>query len=185
MSLELIIGPMFSGKSTYIINQYKILHKKKKTIILNFYKDNRYEEGNYICTHNNQKEEAIKLKNLSNLDLKHLENDVFIIDEGHFFDDLLNFVLKLMKLNKKAIVIGLNGDIFGKPFTNIVSLIPYTNKLVLLSAQCSLCEDGTEGLMHITEKTSHTTKQKTNFFKVGGNEYKTVCKKHFDEHNEL
>ena len=107
MSLELIIGPMFSGKSTYIIRSYQMYSKKYKTIILNFDKDNRYDNGNFVCTHNNQKEKAIKLRNLSDLDLKYYQNEVFIIDEGHFFNDLLHFVLNLMKLKKKVIVIGL------------------------------------------------------------------------------
>ena len=181
MSLELIMGPMFSGKSTYIIRSYQMYKKKYKTIILNYYKDNRYDNGNFICTHNNQKEEAIKLKELLKLDSKYLENEVFIIDEGHFFEDLLPFVLNLMKLNKKIIVIGLNGDIFGQPFSNIVSLIPYAQKILLLTALCSLCENEIKGFMHIKK----TYKKKNGEFKqIGGEEeYKTVCKKHFDEYN--
>jgi thymidine kinase len=87
-----------------------------------------------------------------------------------------------MKLNKKVIVIGLNGDIFGQPFSNIVSLIPYSYKLLSLSALCSLCDDETKGFMHIKK----THKENTGEFKeIGGEEeYKTVCKKHFDEHNK-
>lgn len=182
MSLELIIGPMFSGKSTYIIRSYQMYIKKYKTIILNFYKDNRYDDGDFVCTHNNQKEKAIKLKKLSKLDLKYYENEVFIIDEGHFFEDLLPFVLNLMKLNKKVIVIGLNGDIFGQPFSNVVSLIPYSHKVLSLTALCSLCEDETKGFMHI--KKTHN-KMNGEFKEVGGEEeYKTVCKKHFDLHNK-
>jgi thymidine kinase len=183
MSLELIIGPMFSGKSTYIIRSYELYNKKYKTIILNFYKDNRYNEGDYVCTHNNEKEKAIKLKNLTDLDKKYYENQVFIIDEGHFFNDLKPFVLNLMKLNKKVIVIGLNGDIFAQPFANIVSLIPYSNKILSLTSLCSLCETESKGFMHI--KKTHTTNQ-GEFKEIGGEEeYKTVCKKHFDEHNNL
>ena len=183
MSLELIIGPMFSGKSTYIIRSYQLYNKKFKTIILNFYKDNRYDNGDYICTHNNEKEKAIKLKQLTNLDKEHYENEVFIIDEGHFFNDLKPFVLNLMKLNKKVIVIGLNGDIFGQPFENIVSLIPYSYKILSLTSICSLCKNESIGFMHI--KKTHSV-NKGEFKEIGGaDEYKTVCKKHFDEHNKL
>jgi|TARA_B100001971_G_scaffold159723_1_gene149608 thymidine kinase len=181
MSLELIIGPMFSGKSTYIIRSYQMYSKKYKTIILNFYKDNRYDEGDFVCTHNNQKEKAVKLRRLSDLDLKYFNNEVFIIDEGHFFNDLLHFVLNLMKLKKKIIVIGLNGDIFGQPFKNVVSLIPYSYKILSFNAICSLCKDDTKGFMHI--KKTHN-KNNGEFKEVGGEEeYKTVCKYHFDKHN--
>ena len=79
------------------------------------------------------------------------------------------------------IVIGLNGDIFGQPFSNVVSLIPYSYKILSLTALCSLCEDETKCFMHI--KTHNQNKGE--FKEIGGEEeYKTVCKKHFDEHNE-
>jgi len=181
MSLELIIGPMFSGKSTYIIRSYQMYNEKFKTIILNYYNDNRYDNGDFICTHDNNKEKAIKLEKLMDLDKRHYENEVIIIDEGHFFNDLKPFVLNLMKLNKKVIVIGLNGDIFGQPFINIMSLIPYSYKILSFTSICSLCKDDTIGFMHI----KNTYVENIGEYKeIGGKEeYKTVCKKHYDEHN--
>jgi len=50
--IKLIIGPMFSGKSTELItsvNRYK--HKNKKTMLVKFAQDNRYSEGDKVVTH--------------------------------------------------------------------------------------------------------------------------------------
>ena len=50
--LKMIIGPMFSGKSTDLINcvnRYK--HKNKKTVLVKFAQDNRYSADNKVVTH--------------------------------------------------------------------------------------------------------------------------------------
>ena len=50
--LELIIGPMFSGKTTYIINKYKLyLKENKKILCIKPNIDNRFI-NNKIVTHN-------------------------------------------------------------------------------------------------------------------------------------
>ena len=50
--LKMIIGPMFSGKSTDLINsvnRYK--HKNKKTILVKYELDDRYSDGDKVVTH--------------------------------------------------------------------------------------------------------------------------------------
>ena len=59
--LHIIIGPMFSGKSTRLINEINTLKMYKKNIlIINSNKDSRVA-NNFIKTHNNIKYNAIKL----------------------------------------------------------------------------------------------------------------------------
>ena len=50
--ITLIIGPMFSGKSTELakrINRYNI--KQKKTVIVRFSRDTRYTTEDKLITH--------------------------------------------------------------------------------------------------------------------------------------
>lgn len=50
--LKMIIGPMFSGKSTDLINsvnRYK--HKNKKTVLVKYELDDRYSDGDKVVTH--------------------------------------------------------------------------------------------------------------------------------------
>jgi thymidine kinase len=50
--LKMIIGPMFSGKSTDLINTVnRYRHKNKNTVLVKFDMDNRYSEGDKVVTH--------------------------------------------------------------------------------------------------------------------------------------
>lgn len=185
MSLQIILGPMFSGKSTFIIRNYDLYKDKMKTLVINYKKDNRYDDGDYVCSHNLEKRSAIKLENLLDLDLKYYDYEYFLIDEGHFFSDLKNFTLILLKLKKKITIVGLNGDINGNVFTNITSLIPYCDGMKYLTSLCSLCKDDNKGFLHIKINKKEMNK-KDEYKSVGGSEtYKTVCKYHFDKHNKI
>ena len=62
--LNVIFGPMYSGKSTELLrihNKYKI---KYEILVINHKSDNRYG-NNSICTHNNDSLNCISLMNLS------------------------------------------------------------------------------------------------------------------------
>lgn len=50
--LTMILGPMFSGKSTeliYTVNRYK--HKNKKTVLVKYGEDTRYGDDDKVITH--------------------------------------------------------------------------------------------------------------------------------------
>lgn len=185
MSLQIILGPMFSGKSTFIIRNYDLYKDKMKTLVINYKKDNRYDNGDFICSHNLEKRAAVKLENLEELDESYYNYEYFLIDEGHFFKDLKEFTLKLLSLKKKVTIVGLNGDINGNIFTNIISLIPYCEGMKYLTSLCSICKNDNKGFLHI-KIDSKTLKDSKEYKSVGGAEtYKTVCKYHFDKHNKI
>ena len=86
--LELIIGNMFSGKSTELIrriNREKSINKK--ILVINFIDDNRYTTSS-ISTHDQTKVNCLKLSKLSDINKQLLiQYDSFFIDEGQFFPD--------------------------------------------------------------------------------------------------
>jgi len=50
--IELILGPMFSGKSTEMqrkVRRYQ--HAHKKCLVVNYFKDNRYSSEDVSVTH--------------------------------------------------------------------------------------------------------------------------------------
>ena len=62
-SINLILGPMFSGKSTELIkNIRKYTHKKKKTIIVKYSFDNRYSMLESVVTHDKFEHPACNAK---------------------------------------------------------------------------------------------------------------------------
>ena len=176
--LHIIIGPMFSGKSTYLINQINNLKIYKKNIlIINSSKDTRvYNDA--IKTHNDLKYEAQKVDELTEFliqDIIKSKYDTVCIDEAQFFNNLIHFVTKLLNHNIHIVVAGLNGDTNQEKFGYILDLIPLANKITKLSGICTICNDGTPG--DFTSIKSYI--EKNNQIQVGDhNIYMCVCRKH-------
>jgi len=175
---EIIIGPMFSGKTTELyrrINRYKCIGKN--VLIINHSNDTRTSG---ISTHDGHEYNAIKVSNeeLENIErMDDWENiDVIGIDEAQFFPNLKEFILKFEKSNKKVIVAGLDATSDRVPFGNynILDTIPLCNKIDKLNALCMKCRDGTLG--YFTKRISDEKGEKC----IGGiDKYMAVCRKDF------
>ena len=143
--LELIIGNMFSGKSTELIrriNREKSINKK--ILVINYADDNRYAT-NAIATHDQLKVTSLKLKMLNDFNINFIpQYDSFFIDEGQFFPDLYDFVKRLVETFKKHVVVsGLDGDANRNTFGDMIKLIPICDTVDKLHAYCNKCNDGT------------------------------------------
>jgi thymidine kinase len=144
--LELIIGCMFSGKSTCLLNlerQHKLLGHK--ILVVNHSSDTRYGE-NIISSHDMISSSALSISSL--IQLKTLDNykqiDIFMIEEAQFFDDLYEFVLDAVEKDRKHIIVsGLDGDYKRQPYEQILRLIPIADVVERRNALCIKCRDGT------------------------------------------
>ena len=145
--VEIILGCMFSGKSTELIRRttrYKAIGKK--VLLINHLNDTRTDSS--VKTHSNIREKAIKVKRLlpvietSNFK----DSDVIGIDEAQFFDDLYEFVVSAEVYNKTIIVAGLDGDFKRKPIGQILNLIPLCDEVVKLTAMDMKDRDGTPAI---------------------------------------
>jgi thymidine kinase len=177
--LELIIGPMYAGKSTEllrIINRFKCL--KKNIIVINHSLNNRYG-SNGLTTHNNEKmEKCIILNELKELDINLIKStDVIIIEELQFFNDAFDLVTSWVdNFHKIVIAAGLDGDFNREPFGDVLKLIPHCDKITKLNSLCTKCSNGTIALFtkRITNDIDKTL--------IGSNGiYEAVCRKHFLE----
>ena len=178
MSLEIILGSMFSGKTTEIIKLHAKYSFLYNTIIINHSSDNRYNKDDTISTHNNISLKAIKLQKLNDIDKDIYEKAQFMfIDESQFFPDLNEFVLKALNDEKNIVVVGLNGDCDLKPFMNLMNLIPYANKVTHLTSLCHHCKTPTQGFAH--QRVDKTNKAKV---AIGGvSDYVVLCRKHYNQ----
>ena len=176
LTYEIIIGPMYSGKTTEL---YRRIHRFKaineKVCIINHCLDTRTEG---ISTHNGDEYPAIKIESLMTFfDTDYFkETKIIGIDEAQFFSDLKQFILASEKYNKIIIVAGLDGTFNREPFGEILSTIPLCNKVDKLNALCMICKDGTEA--------SFTKRITTddNVISIGSTEkYKAVCREKFLE----
>jgi thymidine kinase len=142
--LIMIIGPMFSGKTTSLISEMtRYIDLEVPVAYINSSDDTR---SDLFSTHNsslnqvNPKFETLKAKKLNDLEESKLECfEVLAIDESQFFEDILVFVKKWLAKGKIIYVAGLDGDIEQKVFGDLVYLIPFATEVRKLNAVCELC----------------------------------------------
>ena len=194
--LELIIGPMFSGKTSRLVEVYKQCQFCQIPVVaINHDIDSRYDHDQSIVTHDQIKIPCIKtntLKNIWNPEIKISSTEiitqnystencfltkyskVILINEGQFFDDLFEVVNDMINHGKQVYVCGLDGDFERKKFGQILDLIPLCDKVTKLTSLCSKCKNGTPGIfsMRLTNEREQTI--------VGSQNYIPVCRNCFD-----
>lgn len=138
--IEVVFGPMFSGKSSELIRRVK-RHQiaKKECLVLNYSKDNRYSNEDACVTHDQNMLKAIKTNLLQQVDNLIASADVIAIDEGQFFEDLVEYADKWANLGKIVIIAALDATFQMKPFGNICELLPLAENVKKLSAVCLDC----------------------------------------------
>ena len=111
--IEVITGPMFSGKTTTLIRRVKEL-KDKRIKVFKPKVDNRYKED-AICSHDNISVEAMNIESMEDIDKNSKDADVIVIDEFHFFPSILiEYCQKWKNEGKHVITAGLNIDYTGE-----------------------------------------------------------------------
>jgi thymidine kinase len=193
--LTLILGPMFAGKSTYLINKANQLlangANENEIMLINHSSDMRYDT-NKICSHNGEKINSKALNTLSNIVNNIIRNDsiyssikYIFIDEGQFFNDLYQSIKTLLmhystlensnNNNSKLeiFISGLDGDYKQEPFLNsrILELIPYSTHITKLNAKCSKCGN-------IAPFTKRIVNSSETILIGGAEDYQPVCISH-------
>ena len=174
--LELIIGPMFSGKSTKIRRTIKLLQViNKKVLIIKASIDDRYILDK-ITTHDFDSVECITVVRLDEItDSMIMQYDAVVIDEGQFIPDLKSTVVQwLENYNIDIIVAGLDGDYMKNPIGSILELIPHAEKVEKLCSLCNVCKDGT-----LAPFTFRTLKSNDTILVGGAESYIPVCRTHY------
>ena len=171
--LKVILGCMFSGKTTELIKEYN-RHKACgiRCCFVNHSEDDRYGSGTNITKTHNQNSviNDKSCKKLTDILWESDKYDAFFINEGQFFDDLYESVNYLVNMqNKKVYVCGLDGDFQRREFGSILKIIPLCDNVVKLKAICKSCkiEDGI-----FTFRVSSEKKQML----IGTDNYTALCR---------
>tara|TARA_R110000824_G_scaffold159_2_gene587 strand:+ start:1799 stop:2341 length:543 start_codon:yes stop_codon:yes gene_type:complete len=143
--IEVICGPMFSGKSEELLRRLKRADiAKRKSQLFKPECDKRYSETE-VATHSGQKRKCeIVEKNREEEILKaiYTDTEVVALDEAQFFGDYItNVALTLSKAGKRVIVAGLDMDSNGDPFGPIPQLLAVAEDITKLTAVCEICGD--------------------------------------------
>ena len=143
-SLEVVTGPMFSGKSEELIRRLKRARIARQRVAC--YKpdiDLRYHRT-AIASHSAQTHDAVTVATTDHL-REHLypqlaDVDVIGIDEAQFFDAaIIPLALELVALGKRVLMAGLDTTFSNEPFGPVPNLMALADKVTKLSAVCMVC----------------------------------------------
>lgn len=187
--LEIIKGPMFSGKTTCLLDKFKkYSFCDIKTMVINYEKDDRYSDM-MLSSHDRIMIPCIKTLKLTDIVKlsaqgmpisnvitgkytdEFLNAKVILINEGQFFPDIVEWVtLAVETFHKNVYVCGLNSDFKRDKFGNWLDLELISDNVVLLHSFCSHCKKKPALF-------SHRLSKETELEVIGADCYIPVCRK--------
>lgn len=177
--LQLILGPMYSSKTSTLLELHKqYSYSKMSCCVINYAEDKRYHESK-LSTHDKRMIECNNTTDLESFLTPDIiaSHQVFLINEGQFFTNLKKMVVKLVEENGKIVhVCGLDGDFKRNAFGEMLDLIPLCDDVVKKKSICAICEDGTPALFSMRMVSSTEIKL------IGSDIYKPVCRKCYTSH---
>lgn len=139
--VEVIVGPMYSGKSEELIRRIRRTKiAKQKVQVFKPEIDNRYSKVD-VVSHCGGKADAVPVKNSSEiLSILEADTQVVAIDEVQFFDEgIIEIITTLADNNKRVICAGLDTDFRGVPFGSIPTLLAIAEFVDKIQAICVVC----------------------------------------------
>lgn len=139
--IEVVCGPMFSGKSEELIR--RVTRSRIARIPTQIFKpavDVRYAEAE-VVSHSSLTVDAVPVENSDAL-LRRIEDATVVVgvDEGQFFDEgLVSVAEQLAWAGKQVIIAGLDLDYLGRPFEPIPSLVGRAEYVTKMLAVCHRC----------------------------------------------
>ena len=141
--IEVICGPMFSGKSEELIRRLRrATIARKRVVCFKPIIDTRYHPT-AVASHSQMTIEAIPVKNVAEIvDSPQFDAgiDVIGIDEAQFFEPrIVPFVEGLVHKGKRIIIAGLDTTYTGEPFAPLPDLMAIADEVLKLAAVCMKC----------------------------------------------
>lgn len=173
--LEIILGPMFSGKTSYLINLYNEYNNSNYSLkVINYSLDTRYDDK-MLSSHDLIKIPCSFASKIQDEIETCINYDIILINEGQFFPDLKERVLELVEQHHKRVYIcGLDSDFKRNKFGDLLDLIPYCNKITKLNAKCECGQPA----IH-----SHRKVCSEEQVLIGSDNYEPLCRKCYYKKN--
>ena len=143
--IEMITGPMFSGKSEELIRRLKRARIARQRVAC--YKpdiDLRYHRT-AIASHSSQTHDAATVTDgrgspCHSLSADFDQMEVIGIDEVQFFSDaIIPLAVELVHMGKRVVMAGLDTTFAAEPFGPVPNLMAIADEVTKLSAVCMVC----------------------------------------------
>jgi thymidine kinase len=139
--IEVIVGPMFSGKSEELIRRLRRAEIGRQRVqIFKPVIDQRYS-SNEIVSHSGLGIRSDNVANAAEILAKFdPRTDVIGIDEGQFLgEELVDVASRFADMGKRVIITGLDTDYLGRPFAPMPRLLALAEEITKLLAICMRC----------------------------------------------
>jgi thymidine kinase len=151
--IEVICGPMFSGKSEELIRRLRRAKIARKRVqVFKPELDNRYSKEE-IVSHGDarMKSEVVTSASeiLSRLDWR---TQVIGIDEANFMGvEVIDIAQQLADTGKQVLIAGLDTDFMGRPFAPIPDLLALAESITKTLAICMRCGNPAKHTQRLVE----------------------------------
>jgi thymidine kinase len=139
--IEVICGPMFSGKSEELIRRLRrAMIARKRVEVFKPIIDNRYSDDE-IVSHGDLRLKSQVVTSAADIpDRIDWRSEVVGIDEANFMgESLVEISQRLADSGKQVIIAGLDTDYLGRPFTPIPDLLAHAESITKTLAICVRC----------------------------------------------
>ncbi|WP_373436235.1 thymidine kinase [Metamycoplasma equirhinis] len=171
--IEVITGPMFSGKSEELLRRIRTLeYAKLKPLVIKPKFDIRFSD-NEIVSRSGSRHKTIVLQNISEVYelLKNSQYKAIAIDEANFFGaELIEVAKNLANSGYLVIISGLDQDYLQRPFSPIPELLAMAERITKLQAVCIICQ-------HAASTSFRKVKNNETNLLGDVNEYEARCRK--------
>jgi len=151
--IEVICGPMFSGKSEELIRRLRrAMIARKRVEVFKPTIDNRYSDDE-IVSHGDQRMKSTVVSSAQEiLDQIDRRAQVIGVDESNFFGpDLVDVATHLADMGKQVIIAGLDTDYLGRPFPPMPELLCLAESITKTLAICMRCGNPAKHTQRLVE----------------------------------
>jgi thymidine kinase len=177
-TLVAVYGPMFSGKTTYLIEQFG---GGENAVVFKPDLDERFTKKPLVVSHNQEMIPAVLVNHLKPDEMKALVADFkkVMIDEVNFFhESLIEVVKQFLNEGRDVYVSGLYLDSERVVWGPMAALIEMADKKIPVTARC----DGDDGACKSPAVLSYRKIPKIEQVRVAGaDEYGATCELHYEQ----
>jgi thymidine kinase len=151
--IEIVCGPMFSGKSEELIRRLRRARIARKRVqVFKPTLDDRYSLDE-IVSHGDQRMKSDVVQSareiLGKIDWR---TQVIGVDESNFFGpDLVDVASQLADSGKQVIIAGLDTDYLGRPFSPMPQLLCLAESITKMLAICMRCGNPAKHTQRLVE----------------------------------
>ena len=151
--IEVVCGPMFSGKSEELIRRLRRAKIARKRVqVFKPIIDTRYSDDE-IVSHGDQRMKSDVVSGAKEvLDRLDWRTQVVGFDESNFFGpDLIDIAQQLADTGKQVIIAGLDTDYLGRPFPPMPDLLCLAESITKTLAICMRCGNPAKHTQRLVE----------------------------------